>query len=528
MTTSAFSLSPSRFDAVIFDLDGVVTRTARLHAAAWKRLFDSYLQQRATREGSPFRAFDAGAEYLQFVDGKPRYDGVHSFLQSRGITLPWGTAQDGGELETVCGLGNRKNALLLEQLAAQGVESYPGTLDYIHRLRAAGIKTAIISSSRNCAAMLDAVGATALFDAAVDGVESARLGIAGKPAPDIFLEAARRLGVTPERSVVVEDAVSGVLAGRAGGFACVIGVDRGGNRARLLDNGAHSVVADLHELGLAADVDAAGLPSALDRLDELAVAGRRLAVFLDYDGTLTGIVPRPEDAVLAPEVRETVTRLAGYCTVAIISGRDLADVRKLVGVPGIVYAGSHGFDIAGPDGPVAASTERDRFLPLLAEAETGLRDALAPVAGAQIERKKYSIAVHYRNVAVADLAAVEAAVAQALAQRPTLRDLPGKKVHDLQPRIDWDKGKALLHLLDLLGLAGPEVDVVFIGDDITDEDAFAALRGRGTGIVVRDEPRPTAARLALDSPQQVQRWLQALLARLVAQTGEAASTGVRP
>ncbi len=508
-------ISPAQFDAVIFDLDGVVTRTARVHAASWKRLFDQYLQAHAVRTGGEFRPFDTGEDYLQYVDGKPRYDGVRSFLESRGIELEWGSPEDGAEAETVCGLGNRKNALFRAELAEHGVEPYESTIELIRELRAQGIKTAIISSSKNCAPILDAVGATDLFDARVDGVESARLGIKGKPAPDIFLEAARRLEVEPARAVVVEDAISGVQAGHAGEFGCVIGVNRGGDPARLAENGASIVVSDLAEVGLEAGVDARALPSALERLDEIVGRrDRRLALFLDYDGTLTPIVPRPEDAVLAPEVRETVAKLARLCTVAIISGRDLADVRKLVGVEGIVYAGSHGFDIAGPEGSFAGGSERDEFLPMLAAAEEELRSGLARVAGAQIERKKFSIAVHYRNVAEDDLPAVEAVVTNVLERFLKLRDLPGKKVHDLQPRIDWDKGKALLHVLRTLGLDRPEVLPVYIGDDITDEDAFAVLRERGSGIVVRDEPRETKATLALENPEEVHRWLSALCRRL--------------
>lgn len=514
MTRTLLSLKPDDFDAVIFDLDGVVTRTAQVHAASWQRLFDEYLQQRAARDGSAFVPFDS-ADYIKYVDGMPRYDGVRRFLASRGIELPWGTPQDAATTETVCGLGNRKNAHFTAELKAHGVEPYDSTLELIRTLRARGFKTAIISSSKNCAAVLEAVGATSLFDAAVDGIESARIGITGKPAPDIFLEAARRLGVEPARAVVVEDAISGVQAGKAGGFGCVIGVNRRGDPARLAEQGATVVVADLSEVEVHSGVDARELPSALQRLGDVAGAGaRRLAVFLDYDGTLTPIVPRPEDAVLAPAVRDTVRRLAKACTVAIISGRDRADVQKLVGVDGIVYAGSHGFDISGPQGAVAGSNERDRFLPMLADVEGELRQALAGIAGSQLERKKYSIAVHYRNVADADLAAVESVVEYALRRYPKLRDLPGKKVHDLQPRIDWDKGKALLHVLRTLGLDQPEVLPVYIGDDITDEDAFAALRRRGIGIIVRDEPRPTLARLALESPAEVHRWLAAVLERL--------------
>jgi alpha,alpha-trehalase len=523
MSSWRLQIGPDRFDAVIFDLDGVVTQTARVHAAAWKTLFDTYLREHAARTATPFVPFDASDDYLLYVDGKPRADGVRSFLTARGIELPWGSPEDAGDVETVCGIGNRKNALFLAEVERHGVEPYASTVRLIRELRAAGIKTAVISSSKNCALVLEASGVTGQFDAAVDGLESARLGIAGKPAPDIFLEAARRLGVSPARAAVVEDAISGAQAGRAGGFGCVLGIHRGPGPERLSAHGADVVVADLAQVGVGATslvpVAARNLPSAFERIDTLTAAGApRPAVFLDYDGTLTPIVPRPEDAVLAPAVRATVARLAKLCPVAIVSGRDLADVRRLVGIEGIVYAGSHGFDIAGPQGPLAGDSGQDRFLPLLATAEGELRQALAPTPGAQVERKKFSIAVHYRNVADAALPALEAVVADVLARHPSLRDLPGKKVHDLQPRIEWDKGKALLQTLRTLGLDGPGVLPIYIGDDITDEDAFAVLRDRGLGIVVRDESRPTVASAALESPADVHRFLAALLARLAAQS----------
>jgi alpha,alpha-trehalase len=515
MTTTPIVLRADQFDAVIFDLDGVVTKTARVHAASWKRLFDDYLRERATREGAAFVPFDAAGDYLEYVDGKPRYDGVKSFLESRGIDLPWGSPQDASSQETVCGLGNRKNAMFTAELEANGVEPYDTTIALLRSLRRNGFKTAIISSSKNCLVVLEAVGATDLFDAAVEGLESARIGIPGKPAPDIFLEAARRLGVEPARAVVVEDALSGVQAGQAGGFGFVIGVNRRGDPARLAENGATVVVSDLGEVSVHAGIDARELPSALEQLDQIiGQVGRELAIFLDYDGTLTPIVPRPQDAVLAPEVRDTVAQLSRRCTVAIISGRDLADVRKLVGVEGIVYAGSHGFDIATPKGAVSGGSERDQYLPMLATAEAELQAALGGIPGTQLERKKFSIAVHYRNVAEGDLESVEKVVRDTLQRYPALRDLPGKKVHDLQPRIDWDKGKALLHVLRALDLDKPNVLPLYIGDDITDEDAFAALRHRGLGIVVRDEPRPTVARLALNDPAEVHQLLAAVLARL--------------
>ena len=247
MSGSENELTRERFDAVLFDLDGVLTDTARLHAAAWKRMFDAYLAERAERTGEPFRPFDIGADYVAYVDGKPRFDGVRDFLEGRGIELPDGAADDPPSRETVCGLGNRKNQLVNETMASEGVEAYPGSVALVRELRAQGMKTAVVTSSGNCDAVLAAAGIADLFDTRVDGNDLGELGLAGKPAPDAFLEAARRLGADAKRAVVVEDALSGVQAGRAGGFGLVIGVARKDNAQALAENGADVVVDDLAE-----------------------------------------------------------------------------------------------------------------------------------------------------------------------------------------------------------------------------------------------------------------------------------------
>ncbi len=236
------------FDAVIFDLDGVVTHTASLHAQSWKRMFDEFLARWTWGNGELHGPFDIEEDYTRHVDGKPRYDGVRDFLASRGIELPEGDPSDGPDVESVCGLGNRKNELYNELLSQGGVEVFEDTLAQIRTWREMGLKTAIVSSSKNCATVLQAAGLTELFDVRVDGLELARLGLDGKPAPDMFLKAAELLGVEPARAVVFEDAVSGVQAGRAGGFGWVIGVDRVGAREALLANGADTVVSDLRDV----------------------------------------------------------------------------------------------------------------------------------------------------------------------------------------------------------------------------------------------------------------------------------------
>lgn len=248
MPASFPPITPGQFDAVLFDLDGVLTETAGVHAATWQRMFDDFLQRRAQETCTPFVPFEIATDYMLYVDGKPRYDGVRSFLASRHITLPEGQPDDPPEADTVCGLGNRKNALFNEVLRSEGVQVYDSSVVFVQQLRRQGIHTAVVSSSQNCIAVVQAAGIEDLFEVCVDGKVAMQLHLAGKPAPDTFLKAAESLGVAPARAVVVEDAVSGVQAGRAGGFGLVIGVDRHGDAARLQQHGADIVVSDLREL----------------------------------------------------------------------------------------------------------------------------------------------------------------------------------------------------------------------------------------------------------------------------------------
>src|SRR5881296_3830921 len=240
-------ITRERCDAVLFDMDGVVTDTASIHAACWKTMFDEYLKKWAQRNGQPFRPFDVATDYKLYVDGKPRYQGVIDFLKSRGIVLPEGTPADPSDAETVCGLGNRKNDLVNERFAS-GVEAYPGSVAFLKSLRPSGIKTAIVTSSQNCQTVLQAAGVGDLFDARVDGNVIAQQRLSGKPAPDSYLKAAEMLGVKPDRAVVIEDAISGVQAGARGRFGLVIGVARKDNVAELKAQGADVVVHDLAEL----------------------------------------------------------------------------------------------------------------------------------------------------------------------------------------------------------------------------------------------------------------------------------------
>jgi len=491
------AMQQRRLDAVLFDMDGVVTDTAPAHASAWKRLFDTFLEERARARGEPFVPFDARADYREHVDGRPRLDGIRTFLAARGIELPEGGPDDDPAAETVHALGRRKNRYFREWLEANRVRRFPGTIALIGDLRRAGIRCAVFTSSRNAEAVLESAGVAGLFDVKVDGNAMAEKGLPGKPDP------------------------AGVEAGRRGGFALVVGVDRGRYGKALGGHGADLVVRDLGELRLDAEGGLtvntlATVPlvwereqAILDRLHE-----RTPVVFLDYDGTLTPIVEDHTKAVLAGPMRAQLAELARHFTVAVVSGRDVDALRPLIGLDALYYAGSHGFEISGPGGWHETLGKGEDALPELDEAERALCEALDGIEGHAVERKRFSIAIHYRRAAEGDVARIEQAVDRVAAHHPRLRKGLGKKVFRLQPDVDWDKGHAVLWLLERLGLDRPGVVPVYVGDDVTDEDAFRVLADRGLAVVVRgeDDSRATAARFALEDPEDVRRFLGLLIA----------------
>jgi trehalose 6-phosphate phosphatase len=514
----------ARLDAVLFDMDGVITDTAMAHVAAWKKLFDEHLRDRL---GEDFQPFDEDEDYREYVDGKPRYDGVRSFLQSRGIDLPFGSETDSPDEETVCGLGNRKNGYFNSWLENNAAEAYPGTLALMDTLRKSQIPMGVFSSSRNATAVLTSAGVLECFDVKVDGSDMAQLGLPGKPDPAIMLQAARALDVAAERTAVIEDALAGVRAGAAGGFAQVIGVDRDGDGQKLARAGADMVVADLGELELD---PARGLvvrtiattPSFWESIEQVRarLAGRRPVVFLDYDGSLTPIVEDPRDAVLGDDMRAALLRLAERATVAIVSGRDLEDVRGLVADDSLYYAGSHGFDLAGPDGWREVVEKGREFLPALEEAAEALAVAIKDVKGARVERKRFSIAVHFRQVADEEVDCLTTSIDEVMKNHARLRASAGKKVIDIKPRTDWHKGRAVQCLLGVLAPERRSILPIYAGDDTTDEDAFRALSHDGIGIVVRDEEnRRTAAAYALDGVDEVQRFLDWLAGEMETRHG---------
>lgn len=493
--------------AVIADMDGVITRTARVHERAWQHMFDAFLADRDHAPGEDHAPFTA-ADYRDHLDGKPRLDGVRDFLSARGIVLPEGQADDGPDQDTVHGLGTRKSEQFLATLDRDGVDTFADTLLACDRWQRGGLQLAVISASRNCRPVLARAGVGGRFETIVDGRTAEEEGLSGKL--DLIKTAAARLGVPIERTVLLEDALAGLQAGHDAGCGLVVHVDRRADQ-REGDDDPLTALADTTVQDVAALRFARRLPDVLGRREVVTTlrARRPVAVFLDFDGTLSPIVDDPDAAGISAPMRDAVRELSTRATVAVVSGRDRADVQRRVGIDGLFFAGSHGMDIAGPDHDHVAPAA-DAAVPAIEAAEARLREGTEGIDGAVVERKRFSVAVHYRRVADDEVARIRDLADQALAANPQLRAHPGKKVIDLVPDIDWNKGHAVRWLLDTLELDPESHLILYLGDDETDEDAFRALADGGLGIHVGPEVTDTLADYRLadqDAVESFLRWL---------------------
>ncbi|MDY6869073.1 MAG: trehalose-phosphatase [Actinomycetota bacterium] len=380
------------------------------------------------------------------------------------------------------------------------------TVTLARKLQDVGVKTAACSSNSHGRDTVKRIGTEGGFDVYVDGSADDQ---AGAPC----LEATRRLGVRPERAVLIEDSAAGRTPGRDGGFALVIRVDRTRRPDESITADADQVVAGLAGVAVrTGDRRVSEVPNALESYGQLiGITGARESVlFLDYDGTLSPIVSEPDAAVLVDGAAEALAAVAAVCPVAILSGRDLADVRARVGAPGLWYAGSHGFELTGPDGTYHQNEAAAVFVPVLERAAGNLRDLLGHVRGIYVEHKRFAVAVHYREVGSSDEVAEIVSTTHRLGRQAGLRVTSGRMLVELRPDIDWDKGTTLRWIRDRIDAAGSLLPI-YIGDDLTDEDAFDAVRFDGIGIVVRhdeDSDRKTAARFSLQSPDQVREFLQ--------------------
>ena len=399
----------------------------------------------------------------------------------------------------------------LDGALTNNVPLFGATVDLARKLRGIGVAAGAYSSSPQCQQALKAAGIDDLFGICIDGIAGER-GTAENPDPAVLLEATRRLGMRPQRCVVLETSGAGVAAGRDGGFALVIGIDGAGGADDLARSGADVVIADLADVAVrTGDRRISELPNALASYGQLIgiTSARESMVFLDYDGTLSPIVSDPDAARLVDGAAEALELVAAACPVAVLSGRDLADIRTRVDTAGIWYAGSHGFELIGPDGTYHENEEASVFVPILERAAAELSQSLAQIPGVRVEHKRFAVAVHYREVAEEHVGAI-VSTTHKLGQRAGLRVTSGRMLVELRPDLDWDKGTTLAWIRDRIDPSGSLLPI-YIGDDLTDEDAFEAIKFDGIGIVVghdEDGDRKTAAHFTLQSPDHVREFLQ--------------------
>lgn len=505
-------ISRDDFDAVIFNLDGVVTRTNKAHAAAWKQTFDSYLLERNAKEGEELRPFHIDLDYRHYLDGKPRDVGIKRFLFSRHIELTMGDSENAADTMTIRNLGYRKSLIFDAIIEQQGIEVYGCAIALIHQLRNAGIKTAVVSASTHCDTVLEQAQIQDLFDAQIDALETEHLGLDGKPDPYVILELTRRLGIDPQRSVVIEDSVIGVTAGSRGHFGLTIGIDDGDQRELMMEHGANYVLKDLCSVHVDGTADDNLLPIDLVDMSLISnqLAGKHPVLFLDYGGTLAPVADQLEDVQVSKKTRRILREAADLMPVTIVSGRDVEDIRMRVGLKKLFYAGSHGLDIQGPDVhlelPDGAEALED-----LDRAMKALVPQLADIPGVSIGRKRFAIVVHYGQDDVDNANHVAAAIKKVQTLLPRLKITGGKEVLELLPDIDWDKGRAVEWLLSKLGLDGPDDLPIYVGDDVADESAFLKLRGSGIGILVAEKPQPSAATYRVNGSREVLGLLKYLI-----------------
>lgn len=501
--------------AVILDMDGVITDTATAHARAWKQMFDGFLKQ---KQGEGFLPLDIEEDYKKYIDGISRLDGVRGFVQSRNIDLPEGYPEDGAEEDTVYGLAKRKNEILLALLEKEGVRVFEDSLEMLKSWKKKGIKLAVISASRNCRLILESAGILDWFDVRVDGEIAQKEHLSGKPDPAVFLKALEQLGSDLKYTLVVEDAIAGVEAGKKGEFPIVVGVARNGDADNLRQAGADIVVRKLTEIETKMKEMnklnvPENLPHALESMEKVfeKLQGKKPVLFFDFDGTLSPIVDDPEEATLPDRGKAILKKLSEKFTVAVISGRGLDDLRDKVGIQDLIYAGNHGFEITGPEGLEMQYEKGKEILPELDKAEKQLNKMLGKINGCVVERKKYAIAVHYRNVDKKMVPEVKNAVSEILKQQEKLKTGRGKKILELKPDLEWHKGHALNWLLEKLELKTGRYHPIFFGDDITDEDALEMIQFSGLGILVGIHGQKTHAHMRLEDSREVYLFLEKLM-----------------
>lgn len=478
------------YKAMILDMDGVVTNTREMHFDAWKISIDQFLSEHGDK--TLFEKKD----YAKYVDGKTREEGIFSFMQSRKINL---------SSESIKALGIKKNQLYLKKLREIGPEVFEDSVKAIKSWKDQGIPVAIISSSRNCSEVLEKAGIKNLFDAQIDSVTAEKSHLKSKPEADYFVEAARLLGESPEDCAIVEDSLAGIKAGNEAHFKGVIGMSRKGQTpaSLLYAEGATLVVDSLGEITNA--------QNAIEDWHSIRqkIGEREVALFIDYDGTLSKIVSDPSKAEASPALLAILKECSLSLKIAIVSGRDRLDVKQRVNLENIFYAGCHGFDISGPGGFHFIVEEALPILPEILAARQLLEGFKKDFSGILIEDKKFFIAVHYRNVSEEDQTKVKEKVREVANRFENLAIREGKKVIELAPKLDWDKGSAIRKLSTVLEINPEQTVSIYLGDDLTDEDAFREINvTNGIGIKIdQGQQKNTAADYLLKDPLEVKEFL---------------------
>ena len=482
--------------AIVFDLDGVLTQTQKLHATAWREMFNEFLLKRsgAAAEFTP-------EDYRLYVDGKPRLEGIKSFLASRHIQIP------DDEIEV---LGNKKNKLYIAALKKEGPHLIEDSFSFVVKLASKKVPMAVVSSSRNCRMIMEQTGLIKFIPTIVTPDEAQTKNLRGKPQPDYFLEACRLLKVNPKESIMVEDAISGIQAGRSAGFERVIGMktskDPGGMN-ELKSAGADEVVTSLWDItGMDEYLK---LENARENIKKILEKNRNYFLFLDFDGTISEIVRDPADARAVPGVVELISELGHRMPVCIITGRDTEVIRKFINLSHVYYAACHGFEITGPSELHYELTEARNMIPEFDKAQSFLSRKLGEYSGIIIERKKFGLAFHYRMISSPEVREkIITTVSDYCREHPTFKLRPGEEVIELLPNLKWHKGKALLKLYDVLELSKKDFPPLYFGDGKTDEDAFRELINWGISILVSREGRPTLAHYKLETPSETKNVLR--------------------
>lgn len=488
METESISAS-----AIILDVDGVITDTRRLHFKAWKKIFDQFLADH--KMAGAFQNED----YEKFVDGKPREDGLRSYLASRSFTL---------SKEQVDTLSLSKDQLFKEFLKTDKPEVFPDARKAISNWRKNKIPLGAISSSKNSKLILEQAGLLEFFDVCIDGVEGERLNLPGKPDPAYLIEAAKRLGVMTEDCLLVEDAISGIDAGKRAHFKEVVGISRSGQtpKEELYTAGADTIVSSLLDIGK--------VPHAIMDWDNIKsqIGNKEIVLFIDYDGTLSEIVSDPRQAVLKQSLKDVLHRCSPSIKIAVISGRDRVDVQERVGLDGIFYVGSHGLDMCGPGCFYYQVEEAQKFSSELQDATMAATLIFEKVKGVHLERKSFSTAIHYRMVPDTEEDSIRDKIFTLIRKYPHLKAKAGKKVIEIFPDINWGKGEAVKKLSEILNIDPAHSIPIYLGDDLTDEDAFKELRHKGIGIKIdEDGETSTEARYFLKNPGEVEKFLNLIL-----------------